>query len=381
MVVDFPGDGRGDVGGSETGSTPSTSGDSGDSGDSPVPGASIVGDAAGDGLGALGLWAIPGGFAVGEDGRLGLFDRASIGPETPFSSAQTTWSAGGLGSAFADLGAQHAVAGGGTVWVVPAWPGGAADPAAEALAIVSPDAGGEAGRLGDALAAGDWDGDGLPDLAVGDPTSRGGEGQAYVQVAPLGGSVADVALRGTGAGGLGRALAMGDLDGVGTDGLWACESGRCWMVAGGGAISDRVVSEVAAASVSGAVADPRAVDVDGDGALDLVVGGGAAVGVFFGPIAGARSLADADLLATGAGLGGATGWAGEVVVGVPAGAGAVVAGVGDLAGAAVLWTGDADGDALGTRVSDVRAGELAVSAPGSDRVGVDAGLVRIVAAP
>lgn len=186
-------------------------------------------------------------------------------------------------------------------------------------------------RLGETVAGGDLDGDGLSDVVLGVP----GLDRVAVVRGPVAQdldlSAADAQLFGEGEG-LGGTLAIGgDFDGDGLPDLIAGApvaaggAGRVYVV--GDAFADgQFVWDVATATLHGetgaaaGTAVAPAGDLDADGFPDLVVGGTAvggagtaAVWVVYGPVSGAFLLADAplhvDRVEADDGLGGALGGA------------------------------------------------------------------------
>ena len=274
----------------------------------------------------------------------------------------------------------------------------------------------------------DVDGDLSAEVVVGAPDADAGAGAAYLLPAVAGtGSVdtfAPLVVNGAGTDALGAAVArVADWTGDGADD-WAVGApgfddgkgavGAVYVFSGtdvgalSGADATAAVTGTGVGQLTGA-ALAGGVDLDGDGAEDLVVGapghggtGEGAVFVHFGPLAGSTSLASAaasfDGIAAGSMVGEAVavgdldgdglgdlvlgapgdGGTGAVYVfhGVPGGAVSVdtaqvviVGDVGDDLGAAVTIADDIDGDGLA---------EVVAGAPGADLVDVDAGAVYVV---
>jgi hypothetical protein len=270
--------------------------------------------------------------------------------------------------------------------------------------------------LGTSLAAGDFDGDGVDELAAGAPAEYVSSNGGYVFVPAQGDWPVDAA---TGLGSvtfevtgvsngdmLGESVAFGDLDADGYDDLVACsprdddggtDAGTCWVIAGdntrGNTVVSGTVSALATATITGSAADdalgstPQSLsigDLDADGVMDVAVGvpgydgasvDGGAVWVYLGgALAGAESLTTADYVVTGDGaLGTSVNVAGDVTgdgvsdllagaTTAGSGAGTVYLFAGGLSpGSYTLpddqsasWAGEATGDTFGTAISALR---------------------------
>jgi hypothetical protein len=265
--------------------------------------------------------------------------------------------------------------------------------------------GSTSGWVGMALASGDLDGDGLPDLAIGATGESSQRGRVYVLASSDGAwwrqstELGDEGYRLRGladADAFGTAVTFaGDVTADGYDELVACApgyddpadgAGGCWLVSGSAfPRADGDVDVYADASFTGTAAGDAlgyapaalaAADLDGDGTPDLALGApghdgstadGGAVGVWSGgAIAGAHDLAGADLLVSGDGaLGRALSTSADsdgdgiadLFAGAPTAGGAgtiylltgIGAGAWTLPGAeAASWVGTSANDAFGT---------------------------------
>lgn len=347
----------------------------------------VVGDAAGDRIGEGGVWiTADGALAVAGSGALARF--ATVPTATvPFSAARLVVRGATIGPTFAAAGDRLAIGqpSTGTVWLVSSTT--TDDGPAASLAVGSITTTESDSAFGAAIAAGDWDGDGLPDLATGDPAAHSGDGDAYIgfdvgSATAWDASEGEVRLRG--AGGLGIAVLLGPLGGTGADDLLGCDTvgnGRCSWVAGGQAIDQDDMDNVADGVLSGSVADPlvglpQLVDVDADGAEDLLLRTNDAAGVWFGPLAaGAANWSTVDWRVDGAGITAATGADGSLVLGAGGDLVLVAGGVTDLATGTILDSGAELGAAI---AAPSAAYGLAAAAPGER---TDAGEVRLRAWP
>ena len=198
------------------------------------------------------------------------------------------------------------------------------------------------GWYGYAIAAGDFDGDGVNDLAGGAPGESSSRGRVYVTFEGDGLGTSDIDndqsnfyVTGVSSSDhLGYSVAFGDLTDDGYDDLVACgpddddsgpASGTCWMVTGNSdwhstSVSGTTVSSVYTAKFTGNAASdqigytPQSIsvgDFDDDGADDLALGvpgydgdssGGGGVWIWRGgSISGAETVSTADWVVNGDG--------------------------------------------------------------------------------
>jgi MYXO-CTERM domain-containing protein len=141
--------------------------------------------------------------------------------------------------------------------------------------------------FGCALAAGDFDGDGYDDLAVGASYHDMGNGRVYVYAGGLTGitAVPDVTLDGAAGAWLGSALAaVGDVNADGYADLLVMGGGFAGLFEGSaaGLATTPTTTFADVAGLSGVSAFAGAGDVDGDGFDDVLLGGSVDAALYYG---------------------------------------------------------------------------------------------------
>ncbi len=187
-------------------------------------------------------------------------------------------------------------------------------------------------RIGSAVASGDLDDDGTPDVLIGGYDAAVSSSSAkYGKVWLLFGdglsagvlnSTRDMELQGVSTSDdLGKAIAVADVDGDGADDFLAgapgvsSGAGAAYLVLGGTSLPSGAITSASAdatltgaASSDGAGTSLAAADLTGDGAAEIILGAPGADGsgtdmgrvyIFFEPVSGSLSVSSADVIYTG----------------------------------------------------------------------------------
>ncbi len=296
----------------------------------------------------------------------------------------------------------------------------------------------DSGYLGSALAFGDMDGDGDPDLAMGAPSASSARGRVYVALngdgyysGTMDADEASYYVRGvSNSDYLGTGVAFGDFDDDGYDDLVSCapgdddggtDAGTCWIDGGESSPSesdttvssayDTMVTGPAASAYLGGTNNALAVgDFDDDGVDDLALGayGYGAVAIWAGgSLSGSETFSTADWVATAESSASYLGYAlalgdanadgiDDLLAGAPTGGGSgegilyLFAG-GQSAGAYTLpsdqyasWSGPSASSYFGARVAGLTdldgdgTSDFAVSAPYADESATNGGQVFVL---
>lgn len=416
MVVDFPSRGPSDpsVEPTDTAGPTDPTGPTDTAEPTPTapigetPFAEILGEGPGDNIGSGGLSVGLGGgdsdvlwVATPALSEIASFVLEDLSGEIPYRTASARISANSVAAIAASGRFVALLEGAGSLF----WLDGsdaAGDHAAQDIAssaLSSGDDDDDGGGNIAGIAVGDYDGDGSPDLAAGDPSDRGGEGLITLFTASdglgagdLSADDASVQLRGA-ENGLGSSLTLGVLGQDSESSLVGCAEpeGVCYIVPSGSSGDEQDIDEVATSTIQGGFGalPPEIIDVDGDGESDLLaLGGDGTLAAWLSPIApGARDTSDADLLAEGAEAEAASASLGAALISIPSlGAGALLAlpaaGVLDVPGdAALVWQGESSGDRFGEALERLPSDRFAVSAPLAEGDAPGSGVIYLLALP